>query len=372
MPEKDYYKTLGVERNASHEEIHKAYRRLAKKHHPDRNKGSEAAEERFKEVVEAYAVLGDKEKRKAYEHVRAAGMRGGFTGFEDLFRGARGGAARPGFGAQEVRFEDVGGTGDLFGRIFGAGARAHPGAAVRQAGHDVHSQVAVPFETAVTGGRITVRLPRHQPCGRCSGSGAAPGTRTETCPQCGGSGQVRTGFGGFSMLDVCPQCGGRGKFFQRPCAACAGTGTTEQAADVEVKVPAGVEDGQKLRLAGMGEPGAGGAPAGDLILEIRVQSHPTLRREGLNIVSSAALGMAHVALGTTVDVETMDGILSVRVPAGTQPGQRLRLRGRGIKAADGRRGDHLVEVQVQIPKDLTERQKELLRQFAGLKAASMK
>jgi len=181
---------------------------------------------------------------------------------------------------------------------------------------------------------------------------------------------VASGLGGFSMEQPCPQCFGRGKIVRKPCAACGGAGSVETASDVDVRVPPGVEDGQKLRLSGMGEPGTSGGPAGDLILELKVQSHPKFRREGLNVVSRVSVEMADAALGTTVDVETMDGVVSVTVPPGTQPGQKLRLRERGVKAADGRRGDHLAEVHVQIPKELSAEQRELLERFAGRGAKS--
>ena len=367
MAEKDYYKVLGVDRDASAEEVRKVYRRLAKKYHPDRNKGSEAAEEKFKEITEADGVLGDQEKRKAYDRLREAGMRGDFTGFEDLFRssGAAGGPRAE--GPAGMRFEDLGSMGDLFSKIFGGGQAASGGGArgpSRQAGRDVRSQVTIPFEVAAAGGKINVRVPRQEKCRRCKGTGAAPGAKTAVCPQCGGAGTVSSGLGGFSMAQPCPQCFGRGKIIRKPCAACHGSGWAEQMAQIDVKVPPGVEDGQKLRLAGMGEPGRGGAPAGTLVLELKVGPHPEFGREGLNVISTVTVDMVGAVLGTTADVQTMDGTVSMKVPPGTQPGQKLRLKGRGIKGPDGREGDHLAQVKVLIPKKVTKKQKELLKEFA--------
>jgi len=361
MAEKDYYRTLGVSKDASQEGIRKAFRRLAKKYHPDRNKGSEAAEQRFKEISEAHSVLADKDKRQQYDQLREAGMRGGAWNVEDLFGGMRGrGAAEGGRGAE---FEDLGGLGDLFGRMFGGAGGIGTEFRTRQRGRDIHSQVGVPFETAAKGGRVTVGIPRQAACKRCSGTGAAPGTKVEVCPHCGGKGRVATGQGGFTVARPCPQCFGRGKIVQKPCAACQGTGMTEQVNRVEVEIPPGIDDGKRLRLAGMGEPGLGGAPAGDLILEVRVQGHPTFRREGLDVFSTVRVSMVDAALGTTVEVQTMNGAGKVRVPAGTQPQQKLRLKGYGLKGPDGRKGDHFVELQVVIPKNLTERQRELLRKL---------
>jgi len=373
VAEKDYYKTLEVAQNASPEDIRKAYRRLAKKYHPDRNKGSEAAEDKFKEVSEAYAVLGNAQKRKTYDQLREAGMRGGYSGFEDIFSGAKGGsrAGRAGPGAG-WKFEDLGDMGDLFERIYGGARGAGPEFEARQAGRNLHSSVSVSFEMAARGGKVSVRIPRQETCKRCAGSGAAPGAGAEVCPQCGGSGKIARGSGGFSFARPCPLCFGRGKVIQKPCAACRGTGTVEALSDVEVKIPRGIEDGRKLRLAGLGETGAGGGRPGDLILEVRVQSHPVFRRRGLDVESPVTVDMVGAALGTEVDVKTMDGTVSVKVPRGAQPGQKLRLKGRGLQGPDSRRGDHFAVLRVRIPKKLTRKQEELLREFGRHGAASRK
>jgi len=330
-------------------------------YHPDRNRGSQAAAERFKEINEAYAVLSDPKKRKQYDQLKAAQMHGGPWNFEDLFGGVKG-TGRAAAGGFE--FGDLGGFGDLFSRIFGGGATSGTEFSARRRGRDVHSRVRIPFETAARGGKIRVRVPRQGPCPRCGGTGAAPGTSSEVCPRCGGKGQVASGLGGFSVSRPCPQCFGRGRIIQSPCAVCNGSGMAEQQTTIEVKVPPGVEEGQKLRLSGMGEPGAGGAPSGDLILEVQIGTHPKFRRRGLDVYSTVTIDMVEAALGTRLDVETMGGTVALTVPPGTQPGQKLRLRGRGLRGPDGRQGDHFVEVNVRIPKNLTERQKELLRELS--------
>ncbi|KPK65971.1 MAG: hypothetical protein AMK73_01425 [Planctomycetes bacterium SM23_32] len=361
MAEKDYYKVLGVSPDASQEALRKAYRRLAKKHHPDRQGGSKAAEERFKEISEAYGVLGDPEKRKQYDRLRQMGMSGGaFGGFGDVFgaggpegwQGARGG----------VRFEDLGGLSDLFSRIFGGGRTRAEGAS-RRRGNDLTTSITVPFEVAARGGTVDVRIPREKTCPSCSGSGAAPGTKTETCTQCRGTGQVLSGQGAFSVARPCPACFGRGKIIQTPCGKCRGGGSVEDSSVVEVKIPAGIEDGQKMRLAGLGQPGAGGGETGDLLLEVHVRQHRQFRRKGRDIYSTAGVDMVDAALGTEVDVQTMHGPISMKVPPGAQPGQKLRIPGYGLETSDGRKGDHYVELRVRIPRNLTDEQKKLLEQL---------
>jgi molecular chaperone DnaJ len=363
MPEKDYYKVLGVSPEAPQEEIRKAYRRLAKKHHPDRQGGSKAAEERFKKITEAYGVLGDPEKRKQYDRLRQMGQSGGrfeWTGdFSDLFGGAGGWQQAEG----GERFEDLGGgLGEMFSRIFGGG-RSRAERPARRRGQDVTSSITVPFEVAARGGKVDVRIPREKTCPSCQGSGAAPGTKTETCTQCGGSGQVLAGQGAFSVARVCPACFGRGRIIQTPCGKCGGTGTVEESSVIEVRIPAGIEDGQKMRLAGMGQPGVGGGPAGDLLLEVRVRPHATWERKGRDIYSSVTVDMVDAALGTEVDVQTMQGAVALKVPPGAQPGQKLRIPGYGLETSDGRKGDHYVQVQVRIPRHLTDEQRKLLEQL---------
>ncbi|MHC4591526.1 MAG: molecular chaperone DnaJ [Planctomycetota bacterium] len=363
MPEKDYYEILGVAPDAPHEKIRKAYRRLAKKHHPDRQKGSKAAEDKFKEIADAYSVLGDPEKRKQYDRLRQAGMRGswfgGTGGFEDVFgaAGAQGWQQQGG-----LKFEDLGGLGDLFSRIFG-GRRTGAQRPTKQRGQDITSSIAIPFDTAARGGTVQVKVPRERSCPSCGGSGAAPGTKADTCPQCNGGGQVLSGQGAFSVARPCPACFGRGRVVRTPCGKCHGRGMVEEASRIEVKIPAGIENGQRMRLAGLGQPGAGSGANGDLLLEVRVRPHADFDRKGRDICGKVQVDMVDAALGTKVDVQTMQGPLTVRVPPGTQPGQKLRVAGYGLETSDGRRGDHYVEIQVQIPRDLTEEQKKLLEQL---------
>lgn len=361
MAEKDYYEVLGVAPDASQEDVRKAYRRLAKKHHPDRQGGSKAAEARFKDITSAYGVLGDPEKRKQYDRLRQAGMHGGpfggFAGFEEAFRNAGGqsGTRTDGGG---FAFGDLG---DLFGRVFGGRSRGP--SATSQRGRDVVSAITVPFETAARGGRVQVRVPRERTCPSCMGSGAAPGTNLESCPRCGGTGQILTGQGGFTVARPCPICFGRGNIVQQPCGKCKGSGTCGEQQTIEVRIPAGIEDGKKMRLAGLGEPGAGGGKPGDLLLEVRVAPHERFERRGRNLYSKLRIDMVDAALGTEVDVQTMHGVVALKVPPGIQPGQKLRIAGHGLETSDGRKGDHFVEVQVRIPKDLSEEQRRLLEQL---------
>lgn len=373
MPEKDYYKILGVSPDASRDEIHKAYRELAKEYHPDRNEGSTAAQEKFKQISEAYRVLSNPEKRQKYDRLRQAHRQGGSGfDFEDLFGGGAGqqGGKRTAGGGGFDFGGMGGGLGDLFSNIFGSGQGAGTRYSSPQRGHDVHSRVTIPFEKAARGGKVSVRVPRQAECERCGGTGAAPGSDVDICPQCGGRGRLSTGAGGFSRSQPCPQCFGRGKIIQNPCAVCHGDGNVEAEGTVEVNVPPGIEDGKKLRLRGMGEPGTAGGEDGDLILEVKVQSHPTFRREGLDIYSRVKVDMTDAVLGTEVDAETMDGTVRLKVPPGTQPGQKLRLKDRGLKDPQGRKGDHYVEVEVRVPRNITERQRELLEQFKRSAAGS--
>ncbi len=366
MAEPDYYDALGVSPDASQEHIRKAYRRLAKEHHPDRHGGSKAAEEKFKQVSDAYSVLGDPEKRKQYDRLRQAGMRGGrfegFEGMEDLF----GDRWRSGEG---FRFEDLGGLNDLFSRMFGGG-RQRAEQAPRRRGQDITSSITIPFETAIEGGKVQVSIPRQKTCPSCSGSGAAPGSSAESCPRCGGSGEVLSGQGGFSVARPCPTCFGRGRIIQQPCTRCRGGGTVQDTSRADVTIPKGIQDGQKLRLGGLGQPGAGGGPQGDLLLEVHVRPHPRFERRARDIHSKVTVGMVEAALGTEVDVQTLDGLVTMKVPAGIQPGQKLRLPGRGLETSDGRKGDHYVEVKVSIPRELSAEQKQLLEKLRRAPAVS--
>lgn len=370
---KDYYAVLGMKQDATQEEIHKAYRKLAKQYHPDRNKGSKAAEERFKEITQAYNVLGDSQKRQQYDQLRAAGATGpgggqGFGGFEDLFsRGARTtqtGGRGGGFRAEDFDLGGGGGFGDLFSQIFGGGARTQTGASARQRGGDVTAAITIPFETSVNGGKVAINIRIRTTCGTCKGTGAKPGSSAVDCQQCHGTGTIVYGQGAFGIKRPCPNCQGKGRLIQSPCRKCAGTGFVEEEKRVDINIPAGIADGQKLRLAGLGNEGVAGGGAGDLLLEIHVSAHPGFSRSGKDLYGEVSISMVEAALGTTVDVSTLNEKVSLKVPPGTQPGQKLRLRGKGVKLPDGKVGDFYVIVKVEVPRKLNARQKKLLEELA--------
>ncbi|MBI4617553.1 MAG: J domain-containing protein [Planctomycetes bacterium] len=364
---KNYYETLGVREGASSEEIKKAYRKLAKKFHPDKNPGNKAAEARFKEVSEAYNVLGDKEKRARFDAFRKGGFAfgegqgfggfGGAKGFEDLFRGFR----QEGGG---FRFENLGDLGDLFSFFDDRDAFRERAARGPVRGEDVERMLEVPFEVAARGGKSTLRLASGEPCGECGGSGSrASGTGT-SCSLCGGTGRLESSQGLFAIHRLCPACQGRGSSPGEPCASCGGSGTAPARRTIEVKIPAGIEDGSPIRLRGQGKRGRGGAPAGDLILTVRiVGAGEKFERRGLDVYSDLEIDLAEALLGTKKDVETLHGPVTLAVPPCTQPGSVLRARGRGVKGEDGSSGDHLVRVRVRLPSSLTPRQKELLDEF---------
>jgi molecular chaperone DnaJ len=349
MGQKDYYTVLGVPEDASQEVIKKTYRKLAKKFHPDRNAGDAKAEQRFKEVQEAYDVLGEPEKRQQYDQLRRMGP-GGHHGInlEDLFGG---GGGRPGGGFGGSIF-------DLFERA-GHGGRA--GAARR--GEDLNYDIRVPFDTAAFGGTTAVRVSRSETCSACEGNGAAPGTRPSACPDCGGRGSTADTQGGFAFSRPCPRCFGRGTIIEKPCTSCGGSGERHLSRKLTVKIPAGVADGGKIRLKGEGEAGTGGAPSGDLLMTVRIADHEHFTRDGLDVEGVLKLDIATASLGTETDVETVNGKVKLRVPAGVQPGTRLRLTGAGVTNHRGKTGDHYVKVVVEIPRRLTEHQRKLLEEF---------
>jgi molecular chaperone DnaJ len=369
MSDKDYYRILGVSESAAGPEIKKAYRRLAAKWHPDKNKSAEA-EGRFKEINEAFQVLSDEGKRKEYDTFRKYGAFGGY--------GRGGGGTRGGAGGFGDMFGGAGGIdlGDLFGSMFGGGGRAAGGggfgdfggfggqtATQTGRGGDIRATLQVPFDVALHGGSIDFRFTRDAACDTCGGTGAKPGTTPVTCGTCHGTGVVNLGAGGgFSIQRPCPACGGSGRVIETPCPTCHGRGTTQKTQTITVDIPKGVADGQSMRLAGLGHAGANGAAAGDLRLTLKVAAHPTFRREGRNLHADVRVDAIDAALGTTIDVPTVDGVVQMSIPPGTQPGATLRLRGKGVETKSGR-GDQLVHITIVVPTSLTDAQRKILEQY---------
>ncbi len=359
---KDYYQILGISEKASPEEIKKAYRRLAKKYHPDANPNDTAAAERFKEVSEAHSVLSDPEQRKQYDTMRKFGS---FAG------GAKSWAGRgPGGGTSRVEDFDFGGMGggfsglgDIFSSIFGRGRRSGDV-------EPIETVVEISFKQAALGGKVPITIPVTEACPQCGGTGAAPGAKVTVCEECGGRGQVTFGQGSFSVPRPCPACRGRGKKASKPCGTCSETGEVTVQKKVLVNVPPGTDSGHKVRLKGQGQRNPTGGKPGDLIVTFQVKPDRFFRRDGLNIYCTIPLNLAQAALGTKLQVRTIHGSKVVlRIPPGTQPGRKLRIKGQGVER-NGRRGDQFVEIAVEIPKDLTPEQKKLLEGFAS--AAGLK
>lgn len=366
---KDYYRALGVAEGATQDEIKKAYRRLAKQYHPDANPNNKEAAEKFKEIGEAYGVLSDAEKRKQYDTMRKNPFAGFGFGGGSPGAGARG--PSPGGGAQEIRFEDIGdlgGISDIFESIFSRGKRRGATKQAPQRGNDVEYIVEIPFRTAARGGKITITVPITEECATCNGSGAAPGSKVVTCSECGGSGVISFGQGGFAVQRPCPNCLGRGQVPQTPCPVCKGSGQVRQNRQIAITVPSGVDTGSKLRVPGQGERGAAGS--GDLIVNFKVQPDRFFQRDGLDVIVNIPINVAQAMLGSKVRVRTVDDKkVALRIPAGTQSGTRFRIPGQGIEKA-GQRGDQYVQVKIEVPDELTEEQKKALEEFAdktGLK-----
>jgi molecular chaperone DnaJ len=365
---KDYYQTLGVPESASADEIKKTYRRLAKQYHPDANQNDPKAAEKFKEIGEAYAVLSDAEKRKQYDQVR----KNPFASFGFGRSGA--GGAGPSAGQTTYSFDDlgdIGGLSDLFGSLFDRGRRRRTGAEPRRTrGHDVEYLVEIPFTTAARGGKITITVPVTEDCSTCHGTGNAPGTKPKICPECGGAGTITFGQGSFAVSRPCPACMGRGQVPTEPCKTCNGSGQIREQRQIALSVPAGVDNGSKLRLSGQGERAPAGATPGDLIVTFKVQPHHFFRRDGLDIYCTVPINIAQAALGSKIRVRTIDDKkVALRIPPGTQPATRFRIPGQGIEKG-GRRGDQYVQVRIEVPEQLTPEQEQSLRQFAS--AAGLK
>jgi molecular chaperone DnaJ len=362
----DYYKVLGVPESATQDDIKKAYRKLAKQLHPDVNQKNPAAQERFKAVSEAYGVLGSEEKRKQYDEMRRLGAFGGF----DPRAGARGG--RAGFGGGRVDFDlndlaGFGGLGDILSQMFG-GARTSRGRREYYGpsrGADRVVRVKVPFRTAALGGKIRVQTTVEAECPRCKGSGAEPGTKVETCPQCGGLGTLSFSQGTFAVNRPCPRCGGRGEIISDPCERCAGEGLVETRRTLSVEIPPGTEDGGRIRLRGQGDRSADSGPPGDLIIEISVTPDRFfVERRGLDVVCEVSLNLAQALLGTRLRVRTLRGErVELKIPPGTQSGQQFRLKGQGIEKG-GKRGDQIVRVRVELPEKLSSEEREMVEKLA--------
>jgi molecular chaperone DnaJ len=378
MAQKDYYQTLGVGESATADEIKKAYRRLAKKYHPDSNQSDPKSADRFKEINEANEVLSDSKKRKQYDdmrHFASAGYGGGASqGFDinDLLGqfargGGRGGQAGPGSqGGQTFTFQDLGGGGfgDIFSSIFDRGGRFRQERYGPQQGDDLYAEVEVPFDLAVKGGKTVLSVSKSDTCDRCRGSGAEPGSRVSKCPQCGGSGMIPVSQGGFAVSRPCPRCYGRGEIVSEPCGKCGGSGQVSGMKRLSITVPRGVEDGGKIRLRGQGQPGTSGGPPGDLIIQVKVAGDRFFTRRGANVYCDVKINLAQAVLGSKIRVRTLgDKKALLKIPPGTQPGTTLRLKGLGAEVA-GAVGDQLVTVNVEVPRNLDPESRKLVERLA--------
>ena len=354
MAKRDLYEILGVNRDASEDELKKAYRKLAMKYHPDRNPDNKEAEEKFKEVKEAYEILTDANKRAAYDRY----------GHEGVNPSMGGGAGGQGFEG----FADA--FGDIFGDIFGGGGGGRGRSNVYR-GADLRYNLEITLEEAARGADKTIRIPAQEECDTCHGSGAKPGTQPKTCPTCGGAGQVRIQQGFFSIQQTCPKCHGSGRFIPDPCGTCHGAGRVKRQKTLEVKIPAGIDDGMRLRHGGQGEPGVNGGPAGDLYVEIHIKQHPVFQRDGDDLHCEMPISFTTAALGGEIEIPTLDGAAGIRIPAETQSAKVCRLRGKGIRNVRSHApGDLMVHVIVETPVKLTDRQKELLREFGDIAASN--
>ena len=361
---RDYYEVLSISRAASDQEIKSAYRRLAVKYHPDKNPGDAEAEEKFKEAAEAYQVLSDPDQRRRYD-------RFGHAGVSSSAAGGWGGAS--GFGGIEDILGDLFGFGDMFGGGAGGG-RGAAGArrSAAQRGADLRYDLEISLEDAAAGMTAQLRIPRLETCDKCKGSGAAEGTQPETCATCNGGGQVRYQQGFFSVARTCGTCRGTGRIVKTPCESCKGAGRVEREKMMEIKIPAGVETGSRLRIAGEGEAGTQGGQTGDLYVVIHVKEHEQFERQGSNLYSSVPITFAQAALGAEINVHTLDGQQTLKIPAGTQTGTVFRLKNHGVPVLGGRgRGDLFVSVTLITPTTLTREQRRLLEQLADIESSDL-
>ena len=354
---RDYYEVLGVSRGASEDEIKKAYKKMARKYHPDLNPGDKTAEEKFKEVNEAYEVLSDADKKARYDQYGHAGVDPNF------------GAG--GFGGGFDRSFDFGDLGDIFGSFFGGGfgggRRTNPNAPQR--GESIRMSIAISFEEAAFGCEKAVTVERYETCDTCHGNGCAPGTSPEVCPDCHGTGTVQvrrqTPMGVFATSSPCPKCGGKGRIIHQPCKDCRGSGMVRKKKTIQASIPAGIDNGQTISIRGQGNAGKNGGPAGDLLITITVRPHELFRREGTSVLCEAPITFAQAVLGAELEIPTIDGKVKYTLPEGTQSGTTFRLKGKGIPSINGRgRGDQYVTVYIETPKNLNKEQKEALKKFA--------
>lgn len=350
---RDYYEVLGVSKNATPEELKKVYRKLAVKYHPDKNPGDKAAEEKFKEAAEAYAVLSDQKKRAQYDqfgHSMGSQGFGGFNNMEDIF-------------------ESFGGDvfGDIFDNFFGGSGRRGGGSRAAR-GSDLQYNTEIEFEEAAFGKEMDIEVPRQETCGECNGTGAAKGTSRTTCSDCGGAGQVRVSQGFFSVARTCPRCKGEGSMVTKPCAKCQGSGRVQQVRKIHIKIPAGVDTGARLKITGEGEAGYNGGPRGNLYVQIYVKTHAYFSRNNDDVIYTLTVSFAQVALGTHIQIPTLEDTVKLKIPAGTQTGKVFRLRGRGFPNVRGYgRGDQLVQVQVETPTNLSGAERKLFEELAKLR-----
>ena len=350
---RDYYEVLGVSRGASEDEIKKAYKKMARKYHPDLNPGDKTAEEKFKEVNEAYEVLSDADKKARYDQYGHAGVDPNF------------GAG--GFGGGFDGSFDFGDLGDIFGSFFGGGRRTNPNAPQR--GESIRMSIAISFEEAAFGCEKAVTVERYETCDTCHGNGCAPGTSPEVCPDCHGTGTVQvrrqTPMGVFATSSPCPKCGGKGRIIHQPCKDCRGSGMVRKKKTIQASIPAGIDNGQTISIRGQGNAGKNGGPAGDLLITITVRPHELFRREGTSVLCEAPITFTQAVLGAELEIPTIDGKVKYTLPEGTQSGTTFRLKGKGIPSINGRgRGDQYVTVYIETPKNLNKEQKEALKKFA--------
>ena len=370
---KDFYKVLGVSKDASADDIKKAYRKLARAHHPDSHPGDTVAEERFKQVAEAYDVVGDAEKRKQYDELRAYG--GGFGPFTTS-RGGGGGATTFDvsdlFGAGGTGGAGGGGFSDLFGTMFGGGGGTRTRQSAPRRGQDVETDATISFVDAIEGVTVSLRLSSEAACPDCNGTGARAGTMPRVCPECDGVGMHAASVGGaFTMNETCPNCRGRGLIVDDPCPTCHGSGRGTSSRTIQARIPAGVKDGQRIRLRGKGAPGERGGPAGDLYVTVNVSSHPVFGRKGDNLTLTVPVSFDEAALGAEIKVPTLTGApVTVKIPPGTPNGRTFRVRGKGAQRGSGHKGDLLVTVEVHVPAVLDEKAKEAVKAYRDATAGS--